>query len=95
MLERIIGLSRKQLGHVGIVSPDILHKSSRLWSDMITVTKSNEVIANNVVSTIQGGYPRHPIRFAKVGHEMPASGHNRLCVHHNMFSSKVTEKPKM
>ena len=76
MLERIIGLSSEQFWYVGIVSSDIPHKSSRLWSDVITATESNEIIANDVISTIQRRDPRHAIGFAKVGHEMPASGNN-------------------
>ena len=76
MLERIVGLSCEQFWYVSIVSPDIPHESSRLWSDVVTATESNEIIANNVISTIQRRDPCHAIGFAKVGHEMPASGHN-------------------
>ena len=88
MLERIIGISSEQFWYVGVVSPDIPHKSSRLRSDVVTAT--------DPISTIQRRGPRHAIGFAKVGHKMPASsGNNWLCVHHDMFSSKIIEKLKM
>src|SRR5438105_107836 len=73
MLEGIVGLSRKQFRYVGVISSNIPHKSSRLRGDMITIPETNEVIADDVVSAIQGRYPRHAIRFAKVGYEVPAS----------------------
>jgi len=91
MLKRVIRVAREQFWYVGVISSNIPHESSCLRGDVVTVPESNEVIADDVVSAIQWRYPRHAIGFAKVCHEVPASGYNRLCVHHDMFSGEVAE----